>query len=359
MVGCTSVSSDGDINWSEIGIDQTKLKMSQSNFEDIYKNELVNEWMPATFNNKLISIRRHGNSSREDPKPSLRALIDNKTTIYSAQYFDESFCRYRLADYVFKKAGFATSDLNPILFFINNNFMGLYLEREGVDESFFQKRNINVNSVYKVNSGGELTFTNGMNIYSAFEKKIPNDDVCFSDLERLITVIDKGIDDDKVSELENILDVYNALDYYAICTILSSYDCIKFNYYLIFNLKTKKFEFIPWDLDRTFKGAEEELPHYENGLFEMLLEHEPYEEYFYKKQREFFNKDELLDVLYQYYSEIEKAYAIDPFLNINTLKKEIEYIEKYIYRVNDYLENDDKDDDEDYDDDDDENYKDD
>lgn len=338
ILNCSTTSNEDNVNWDQLGLKATNLQMSEGDFEDIYKNELVDEWMPAIVNNTYLSIRRHGNSSREEPKPSFKALFNDSMTIYSAQYTDKSFCRYRLTDYLFKKAGFETSDLNPILFFINNNFLGIYLEREGVNQRFFDRRGMKVNSVYKVNSGGELTFEHGMNLYSAFKKKIPNNDLCFSDLEKLVTIIDKGLEDSNRKELEKILDVYNALDYYAVCTIASSYDCIKFNYYLIFNIEINKFEFLPWDLDRTFKGAEDELPEYENGLFEMLLEYESYEEYFIKKRKELFNKEELFTELDNYASEIENAYTYDPLLNnINILNNEIEYIRDYINRVDKYI----------------------
>lgn len=338
ILNCSTVSNENNFNWNQLGLKTTNLRMSEDNFEDIYKNELVDEWMSATHDNAYLSIRRHGNSSREEPKPSFKAIINDSMTIYSAQYFDKSFCRYRLTNYLFQKAGFETSDLNPILFFINDNFLGLYLEREGVNQHFFNKRKMNVNSVYKVNSGGELTFAHGMNLYSAFKKKIPNNDLCFSDLEKLVTTIDKGIEDSNRKHLENILDVYNALDYYAVSTIASSYDCIKFNYYLVFNVVSNKFEFLPWDLDRTFQGAEDELPEYENGLFEVLLEYEPYERYFEKRQRELFDKEELLSELDSYYTEIKNVYTLDPFLSdINILESEIEYIKKYIERVDIFL----------------------
>lgn len=344
------VDIEDNAYWEQFGLRCVKLKMTEDDYIELIKQEQLNEWVTATLESKdtssYVIVRRHGNSSREEPKISLKCKINNKTIVYSSQYYDTSFCRYRLTDYLFKKAGFVTGDIEPILFFINNHFLGLYLEREGIDSSFLSKNNFKPISLYHVNSGGELSYSNGLNIYSAFKKSIPDNDKSYSDLEELITTIDKGVGSDNLEHLEKILDVYNALDYYAICVITSNYDCIRSNYYLMNNFETKKFEFIPWDLDRTFNGANDDLPVFYNGLFETLLKHEPYKEYLEIRQLELFNKDELLEKLSQYHTEIEQAYSIDPILTGNeVLRQKINNIQAFIDRIDQYLNEDDDDND--------------
>lgn len=334
--------------WDQFGLRCVKLNMSEDDYIELIKQEQLNEWVSATLeeedSSEYVIVRRHGNSSREEPKLSLKCKINNKTIVFSSQYYDTSFCRYRLTDYLFRKANFKTGDIEPILFFINNHFLGLYLQREGIDSTFLVKNSFKATSLYHVNSGGELTYANGMNIYSAFKKSIPKDDKSFRDIEELVLTIDKGVGPDNINNLENKLDVYNALDYYAICVVTNNHDCIRSNYYLLNNYETNKFEFIPWDLDRTFNGAVDGLPQFKNGLFETLLEHEPYEEYFEKRMSELFDKEELLNMLSQYYTEIEYAYSIDPILTGNeVLRQKITNIQVFIDRIDEHLENNDDD----------------
>lgn len=345
MFYCINITGLEDSSyWDQFNLKRIKINMSEDDYLNIIKQQEVNEWYPATFETDSISenmiVRRHGNTAREEPKISIKTIRNNKTVVYSSQFYDKSFCRYRLSDYLFRKAGFKTANVEPILFFINDIFMGLYLEREGIDSTFLAENNFNTISVYQVNSGGELTYSHGMNVYSAFKKKIPNNDQNYSDLEELITTIDKVSSGNNIESLENILDVYQALDYYAVSIISSNYDGIIYNYYLINNINTKKFEFLPWDLDRTFKGAENELPVFSNGLFEKLLEHKTYRDYTYKRIIDLFNKDELLDTLNLYHSQIEQAYYIDPILSMNpsTLSEKVTYIEHYIERINNFLD---------------------
>lgn len=325
----------------DTGLPSVSLEISSEDYNNMYKTSFVNEWIygrlgaSATTNN--VKLRRQGKSSRKYPKPSFKAIGVDETEVYSAQYYDKTFSRYYLADYLFRKAGFDTPELTPMTLTINNTFHGLYLKREFIDQDYFDKRGLSISSLYKVNHGMEFTFKKDMIIHAGFEKKIPQDNLCFTDLEKLVLNLDNWDSNNRNSRnaVEDILDIENALDYYAISVLLNNYDCITYNYYFAFNTESGKFQFVPWDLDRTFRELADTLPVYKNGLFEKLLEVPEYAEYVEKRKQELFEPAELKEVLAEYHEEIGRAYSLDPYLpyDLNKYREELEFYIDSVYNM--------------------------
>lgn len=338
--GCMSAPDDTTVR--DTGLPSMSLGLSSEDYNNIYKTSYVNEWiygrLGTSASDDLVKLRRQGKSSRRYPKPSFKSVGSQETAVYSAQYYDKSFSRYYLADYLFRKAGFDTPELTPIVLTINDQFHGLYLKREVIDQEYFEKRGLSVRSLYKVNHGVEFTFKKGMVTHAGFEKKIPHGDLCYTDLEQFIVLLDSWDSkrDQSQTSLEDILDIKNVLDYYAISVLLNNYDCITYNFYFAFNSDKGKFQFVPWDLDRTFRNLEDTLPVYENGLFEKLLEVPEYEAYVEKRKRELFNPAELKEELAEFHQEIAVAYELDPYLPGNLNDHKIE-LERYIDSVEQIL----------------------
>lgn len=331
LISCMSAPEEVAVR--DTGLPSMNLELSSEDYNNIYKTSYVNEWifgrLGTSATDDLVKLRRQGKSSRRYPKPSFKSVGSNETAVYSAQYYDKSFSRYYLADYMFRKAGFDTPELTPIVLTINDQFHGLYLKREVIDQDYFDKRGLSVRSLYKVNHGVEFTFKKGMVTHAGFEKKIPHGDLCFTDLERFIVLLDSWDSNNAqtIKALEDILDMKNVLDYYAVSILLNNYDCITYNYYFAFNSDKGKFQFVPWDLDRTFRNLEDTLPVYKNGLFEKLLEVPEYEAYVEKRKHELFNPAELKEVLTEFHEEIAIAYELDPYLpgNLADHKRELEH----------------------------------
>lgn len=317
------------------------VDISEDNLQKLHKTSLVNEWVSCELTvdgeQRIADIRRQGNGARKHPKISLKAQYDDYTTVLSAQFLDKSFSRYYLTDYLFRKAGFKTSELEPIVLFINDKYEGLYLQREVVDENFLQRNGYQAGSLYRANFGVRFTFETNMAVNAGFSKKYPPDDESYYDLEELILLIDRFPQSCSKETLNRAIDIKNVLDYIAVSQLTSSFDCITYNFYLMYNKESKKFQFIPWDLDRTFGSLGDDLPVYYNGLFEKLLAVEEYAAYVKKRQQELFNPTELKEVLKQYQERIRYAYEADPYLAIRTMESHAEELGAYIDSVHSYL----------------------
>lgn len=339
LTGC--LNYEAYESYSDHGLKEVRVKVSDENYNNIYKTSFVNEWITATLSEEdksdVIKLRRQGKSSRKYPKPNFKSMGSHETAVYSGQYYDKSIARYYLATYFFKKAGFHMPEVEPVVVHLNDKPLGLYLKREFIDDDYFRRRGISVTSLYRVNHGVSFTFKTGMAVHAAFEKKIPHKDLTYTDLELLIRNLDNWENEAAKAKALSMLDIKNILDYYAVSVLLSNYDCITYNYYFMFNKSTKKFEFVPWDLDRTFAELEDSLPVYHNGLFEKLLSIEENAQYVAQRQRELFDPVELKTVLGAYMDRIRIAYESDPYLAIRPIESHEAEIGAFIDSVQTYL----------------------
>lgn len=246
---------------SEQKIEAIKIEISHENILDLKTKRYTNTWFPinvAISNSELSSnfnpalIRNQGHMARDYLKESYKIKWQNKKEDqynYSGQSVDKSLCRYKLANYYISKTSMLQPDLVFNNLFINDNWKGLYLKIEIIDENFFTKRNLKLSHTYKTNFRANLTMKEGMLPEQGFDKKLPENNNSYETLEQLISIIDNG----NIADLNDIIDINNVIDYIAISKITTNTDGIVNNYYLYYNPDILKFQIIPWDLDKTFR----------------------------------------------------------------------------------------------------------
>ncbi|MBD3317285.1 MAG: hypothetical protein GF344_15975 [Chitinivibrionales bacterium] len=294
-------------------------------------------------------VSLHGGATRTYPKRSYRIVtIDDEYPpvksgkwIYSSQYTDPSFCRYRLADYFFGRADMIRPRVRPVRLYIEGVYQGYYLETEAVDSFFLKRRRMPISSLYKA-AGPDVRFTRrtGMVAEQAFEKKLPEDDRCFADIDSLLRIIDQGIGESTRSSLEALMDVWNALDYYAVAHLIGHVDGMTNNICLYYDPRIRKFVFIPWDLDLTFDVLP--LPFFaalNNDLFEKMARVPSYRGYLVDRMRSLFDLDDALGVLDSLYGVTGPEACGGPYAGLRGVDchDEIESIRRFLSTVDSVL----------------------
>lgn len=301
------------------------ISIEPQSFSELLKSAYLTEWhtiyLIDSTGTTRAKIRPHGSLGRKLPKKSFKIeVLDTDrnrfpaTTVISAQYPDKSLCRYALADYFFRRASMLTPRIRHVAFFVNGELYGLYLQREPIDKHFLERNGLPISSVYQTNANARFSFGHGMLAEHGWEKEVPDDDLSYGDLERLITTLDRGITENRLDIIGTILDLRNTLDYIAVSYITANRDGYEKNAYLYFNPRIRKFQFIPWDLDLTFGKAPESIVSVENGLFEKLAAIPSCSTYIRERIGEIFDLEEALAVLDSLQSHIAPAYTCDPWL---------------------------------------------
>lgn len=334
----------------EDGLERIFLTIGQDNYRELSKMTFLERWFPILSNDSTNEydgrIRVHGGLSRHYPKVSFK--LDTykgypqkkvKSIQLSSQYIDTSFCRYRLARAFFSAAGIPTPEVSASHLFFDNDYHGVYLEIEMVDSLFFKRRNLPISSLYKSNMEAWFTTKTGILPEVSFDKKLPGNDMCYNDLEQLIMMIDKGITVADTAELHTMLDINNVLDYYAVSIMIGHYDGIVKNYYLYYNSKIQKFQFIPWDMDLTFNHMSLSR-NYKNNLFEHL-DKIYYTSYIKPRMKEIFNYEYLTGVLDSIANEAKTALRHDPWMLVESrnIDGEIDGLYYYLERLKNKLDN--------------------
>ena len=321
------------------GLPHVAIEMRESDYRDLLKNALVNEYAAITIERdgrKLHGqIRRRGHSSRYFPKPSFKIRTDcGENLNFIASNIDKSYLREVFSNIIFESFGFIVPKNEFVAISINNVYQGLYFTREQIDEKFFERRNIEVNSLYAMRNYGRFTFENGYNSQMSFEKIIPQSSTNYNDLNILISALDEN----EHKNITGFLDVENAANYSFISSAINNDDGITKNLHIVNTKPSNKFEIIPYDLDLTFGQTMTEgvvipkrLPKFENGLLERA------EEIFLRgREREpflrIFSYCDLY-VLDSLKSEISQAYKNDPYLRGENLDEHIEKIKNYIFML--------------------------
>ncbi|MFC2120003.1 CotH kinase family protein [Bacteroidota bacterium] len=238
----------------KIEIDQHYLDVLNSNpTEDIY--------YPAKFDFDTISytcdVRFRGATARELPKKSWKIQFKNNQNIFiaeelnlNAEYRDNSLMRNYLIMNLFKFLGYPASEVKFVNLFVNDEYKGVFVQIEQVDENFLYRNDIESGDLFKgVNHGANMSpIVNYQNYLTNWEPKIVSSD-SYIKLQKFFSKIYYWTKEDFNENINDIINIDNIINYFAVIFSIASTDCFTKNIYLNHNLKTGKYELFPWDND--------------------------------------------------------------------------------------------------------------
>jgi len=285
----------GEVSVINLYMDETEKQLL------LYPADLnANTYYKATFHfkNSLIDttlenvgIRIRGNTARGSSKKSFK--IDFKE--YGGEQFfklkklnlkpntnDPSQMREYLTELTYREFDVPVARGSYTDIYINDEYMGIYLNVENIDDEFVDRRFGNeTGNLYKCNFGATLETKNIINIFTLFELKTNEEINNRSGLENLIQLLNKKDDGNWTSEIESVFEVDMYLRQLAVEAMVGQWDGYSGNvnnYYLYENPETGKIVYIPYDMDNTWgidwiggDWGKRDLLHWSSKSFETPL----------------------------------------------------------------------------------------
>lgn len=247
-------------------------------------NEQSDYEFPATFVFKKgvqidtlfsIGFRLRGNTSRNSAKKSFKVSFNTfeKGRKYrglekmnlNGEHNDPTIMRAKVSWDIFEKIGLPAPKANHVTLYINNEYFGLYLHVEHIDEEFVQDRfRSDAGNLYKSLYPADLSYiSNNQDDYKwspnwanrrVYDLKTNTDEDDYSDLAFLISFLETASSTLFEEEIENYLNVDGVLRWMAVDILTGNWDNYWYNqnnFYLYNNPIDNRFEFIPYDYDNT------------------------------------------------------------------------------------------------------------
>jgi spore coat protein H len=239
---------------------------------------------PATFvfesnvlSDSLINVgfRSRGNTSLQAGKKSFKIDFDMPGGVgkwqglrelnLNGNHNDPSLLRAKMYWDICRHFGLPGSRVSYTELFVNEEYKGLYINVESVDDLFTELYfNEKTGNLWKCLYPATLEFlgTNGADyqvmtswgtpIYDLENNTQLND---YQDLADFVNVLNNTSNQSIVCELRKVMNVDRLLQYMAIDVMTGNWDGAHFNknnFYLFQNDLTHRLEFIPYDTDNTF-----------------------------------------------------------------------------------------------------------
>ncbi len=234
-----------------------------------FQNNHINETVES------IGFRLRGNTSRWSKKKSFKISFNDFVSgreFYSVdklnlngEHNDPSIIRSKLSFDIIRKTGIIASRANHAAVYINNVYYGLYVSVEHIDDEFLSKNfTDDTGNLWKCLYGADLQYLGASqqpykelnnNGTPAYELKSNEEAADYSQLVRLISIINNTPAGVWQDSLENFLDVKGVLQYMALNILVGGWDdywSLMNNYYLYHNPAEDRFTLIPYDYDNTF-----------------------------------------------------------------------------------------------------------
>ncbi len=234
----------------------------------IYQNSYINETIDS------VGLRLRGNTSRTALKKSFkldfnefikgRKFYNVEKLNLNGEHNDPSIIRSKISWDFFHKIGVVASRATYSEVYINDVYYGLYISVEHIDDEFLEKNfTDNSGNLWKCTWPADLKYrgSNPQDYHPwvgderPYELKTNTEEYDFSQLARLITIINQTPDEYFQDSLESVIDVKEILQYFAANKLLGSWDDYWFlrnNFYLYHNPSENKFHIIPYDYDNSF-----------------------------------------------------------------------------------------------------------
>lgn len=283
--GYTQVLSENNPLFDDSEVARIDITINPAYLQTILQpgNEESNTEYPATFSftsSKFtaaidnVGFRLRGNTSRYAKKKSFKVsfntfepgnkLLGIEKLNLNGEHNDPSIIRSKLVWDLMNGIGLPAPRANHVRLYINNQYYGLYINVEHIDENFVKTRfGNNDGNLYKCLYPADLTYRSAnpnaykfiQNGYRVYDLKTNTEQDDYTDLAQLIDILNRTPISELPAKLEPIFDVNNFLKYLAVETLTGNWDGYSFNknnFYLYRNTTTGSFEFIPYDTDNTF-----------------------------------------------------------------------------------------------------------
>lgn len=228
-------------------------------------------YQSTNFNLTLaqVGFRVRGNTSRNAGKKSFnidfnkfvagQKFLDIDNMNLLGNHNDPSQLRAWLSGKIVQQAELPASRSSYVKLFINNEYKGLYLNNEAIDDEFLQSRFINDDggNLYKCIWGADLTYqgTNTQAYSSVYELKTNKTLNDYSGLIHFMEVLNTSSSNNFPCAIQEVFDVdlyLKTLVYEILIGHWDGYAGNKNNYYLYQRPSDGKFVFIEYDMDNTF-----------------------------------------------------------------------------------------------------------
>lgn len=256
-------------------INEVNINLATEDYEAMLDAPLEEEYYEADISLgdetiESVGFRTKGNSSlssvassdsdRYSFKINLGTYVDDQVSEADADEFvlnnmfgDPSFMREYISYQVLAAAGVEVPYSSYAKVTINDEYQGVYLLVESVDDSFLTEHFGDDSGIlYKADEQSSLE-SNDTNTYETLELKSGDDDN-YEALNNLVSVINDP--ESTTEDISSVLDIDSALAYIAFNTVFASYDSYNgekaHNYYL-YQLDGI-FYVIPWDYNMSFNG---------------------------------------------------------------------------------------------------------
>lgn len=260
------------------------ITISQEDLDQIFApgNEENDEEFPVTFSfvsdqradfEEHIGFRIRGNTSRYSAKKSFKVSFNTfesgrdldgfEKLNLNGEHNDPSIIRSKLCWDMMNAMGVPAPRANHVAFYINDEYRGLYISVEHIDEEFVQERFDNKDgNLYKCLYPADLQYLgDNPDLYKfesggrrAYELKRNEEADDYSGLARLIKVLNETPEGSFEAAISEVFDVKSYLKALAVETLTAHWDNYgvnQNNFYLYDNPADGKFYYIPYDMDNT------------------------------------------------------------------------------------------------------------
>lgn len=220
-----------------------------------------------------IGFRLRGNTSRYSAKKSFKVSFNTfvpgrkfegvEKINLNGEHNDPSVIRAKLCWDLLDEFSLPGARSNHVRLFINNNYYGLYLNVEHIDEEFAMSRFGNQGgNLFKCLWPADLDYLgNNPNLYKlesngrrAYDLKTNTAADDYTDIAHFIDVLNNSSAQNFFCETEDVLNIYAYARIAALDILTGNWDGYiynKNNFYLYHNQTGDRFEYIPYDLDNT------------------------------------------------------------------------------------------------------------
>lgn len=215
-----------------------------------------------------IGFRLRGNSSRLSAKKSFKIKFDHfgsgsfhglEELNINGEHNDPSIIRSKLCFDLMRLANIEAPRCNHVALYINDKYMGLYINVESIDKIFLSARQKNPDGqLFKCNYGADMVYRgNYANQYpkDIYEPANNKSAVDYESFTRFLKALNDTNNPDYRCKLEEVFDVDDYLKRLAIEILTGHWDnpvYNKNNAYLYFNPVTRKCQLLSYDMDNTF-----------------------------------------------------------------------------------------------------------